>query len=74
MTSALFDFQHLTAEERVQLAEELWESLTDLDDDLPLTRAQAEELDRRLAAYQRDGDPGLPWTEALREIEEDLSR
>ena len=71
MAGALFDFHHLTARERVQLAEELWESLADLEEDLPLTPAQAEELDRRLAAYQRDRDPGAPWAEALQALEDD---
>jgi putative addiction module component (TIGR02574 family) len=27
MTSPIFDFSHLTPEERIQLAEELWDSL-----------------------------------------------
>jgi putative addiction module component (TIGR02574 family) len=70
MASPFFDYKHLTAEERVQLAEELWESLADLDGALPLTRAQEQELDLRLEAYQRDGNPGTPWVEALRDIEE----
>jgi putative addiction module component (TIGR02574 family) len=70
MASPFFDYKHLTAEERVQLAEELWESLADLDGTLPLTRAQEQELDLRLEAYRRDGNPGTPWMEALRDIEE----
>jgi putative addiction module component (TIGR02574 family) len=72
LPGALFDFHHLTARERVQLAKELWESLADQEEDLPLTPAQSEELDRRLAAYQRDRDLGLPWAEeALRALEDD---
>jgi putative addiction module component (TIGR02574 family) len=70
MANALFDFSHLTAEERVQLAEDLWESLGQVKSRLPLTRAQEQELDRRLDAYRQDRDPGTPWEDALREIEE----
>lgn len=70
MASPVFDYKHLTAEERVQLAEELWESLADFQGALPLTRAQEQELDLRLEAYQKDRKPGTPWAEALREIEE----
>lgn len=72
LPGALFDFYHLTARERVQLAKELWESLADQEEARPLTSAQAEELDRRLAAYQLDRDLGLPWAEeALRALEDD---
>jgi len=37
--------------------------------ELSLTPAQERELDRRVAAYHEDGDPGEPWEDALREIE-----
>jgi putative addiction module component (TIGR02574 family) len=37
---------------------------------IPLTAEQAEELDRRLEAYRKDENPGLPWAEVLRKIEE----
>ena len=69
MAKPLFDFSTLSADERVQLAEDLWDSLADLEAKVPLTDAQAEELDRRLEAYRNDGNPGIPWREALRKIE-----
>ena len=69
MANPNFDFRHLTAEERVQLAEDLWDSLSELPEPLPLTATQAEELDRRVEEYRRDGNPGTPWLEALDEIE-----
>lgn len=69
MAKPLFDFSHLTPDERVQLADELWESISDQPEALPLTAAQAEELDRRLEAYREDRDAGVPWREALEEIE-----
>ncbi len=69
MGKTAFDFSHMNAEERVQLAEELWNSLAEMEEAFPLTEAQAEELDRRREAYRQDRDPGMPWAEALREIE-----
>jgi putative addiction module component (TIGR02574 family) len=69
MAQALFDFSRLTPDERIDLAEQLWESLEE-DQMPPLTEAQGKELDRRLAAYREDGDSGRPWRDALREIEE----
>jgi putative addiction module component (TIGR02574 family) len=62
------DIDHLSAEERIQLAEELWNSLLDRPEQIPLTAAQEEELDRRLEAYRKDGAPGEPWREALAKI------
>jgi putative addiction module component (TIGR02574 family) len=70
MANPIFDFHHLTAEERVQLAEDLWDSLAEFPEPLPLTGGQAEELDRRVEEYRRDGNPGTPWAEALDEIEQ----
>lgn len=67
-----FDFSHLTPAERVQLADALWESLADQPEALPLSGAQSEELDRRLEAYRQNPDAGIPWREALEEIEKGL--
>ncbi len=59
------DIQRLSPEERIQLAEDLWDSLLETPEEVSLTAAQAEELDRRLDAYQADRDPGEPWRDAL---------
>jgi len=72
MAKPLFDFSHLTPDERVQLADELWESISDQPEALPLTVAQAEELDRRLEEYRKDPTAGQPWREALDEIEKSV--
>lgn len=58
-----FDFSALSAPDRIRPALALWDSLEPgaVDAALPLTPAQAEDLDRRVAEMKRDGDPGLPW-------------
>ncbi|MBA3444184.1 MAG: addiction module protein [Gemmatimonadales bacterium] len=53
MGSPIFDFSHLTPEERIQLAEELWDSLE--PSAVPLTQELADELRRRSEEYRRDG-------------------
>ena len=68
VSSPIFDFSHLTPEERIQLAEELWDSLE--PSAVPLTPELAAELRRRREEYRRDGDPGHPWREALDDIEQ----
>ena len=72
MSHPKFDFSALSPEERIQLAEDLWDSLDDRPEILPLTDAQARELDRRLEAYRADQDPGQPWEAVLERIEQRL--
>jgi len=62
------DIANLSAEERLRLLEELWESLSATPEAIPLTNAQSEELDRRLDELDRDGPLGIPWEEVLRRI------
>jgi putative addiction module component (TIGR02574 family) len=49
------DIDSLTPAEKLELIGELWDSLE--ADDVPLTQAQKDEIDRRLAA----DEPGVPW-------------
>jgi len=70
MAKPLLDFSHLTPDERIDLAEALWNSLATTPESVSLTVAQEEELDRRLEDYRRDRNPGTPWREALRRIAE----
>jgi putative addiction module component (TIGR02574 family) len=72
MANSPLDFSHLTPTERVQLADELWESLAEEPEAVPLTAVQAEEVDRRLEAYRQNPGVGIPWREALEEIEKSL--
>ena len=67
MATPAFDFSHLSPAERIQLAEDLWDSLP--AEALPLTPAHSEELSRRRDALRQDGLPGQPWREALEDIE-----
>jgi putative addiction module component (TIGR02574 family) len=62
------DIDRLSPAERIQLAEELWNSLHSTPGDVPLTPAQEDELDRRLDAYREDRTPGEPWRDALARI------
>jgi putative addiction module component (TIGR02574 family) len=45
------------------LIEELWDSICESPEDLPLTEAQREELDRRLQAHAAEPDAAKPWPE-----------
>ena len=62
------DIASLTPEERLDLLEELWDSLAATPESIPLTRAQRDELDRRLDDLEREGPVGIPWDEVLDRI------
>jgi len=57
------ELERLTPPERLSLISQLWDSLD--DDELPLTAAQAAELDRRLETLDDDERNGVTW-EALK--------
>ena len=67
MAHPLFDFSHLSPAERIELAEQLWDSLE--PSATAPTEAQVAELRHRRAELEADGDPGEPWEKALDEIE-----
>ena len=72
MGAPAFDFSHLTPEERIQLAADLWDSVAD-STAIPVPAAQAAELRRRVARLERDGARGEPWRDTLARIEQRLT-
>lgn len=60
MRNTEFDFSKLSVAERIQLAEDLWDSIPEAAD-IPLTEAQKAELDRRLEDLEQHPDAGEPW-------------
>jgi putative addiction module component (TIGR02574 family) len=65
---AAIDISTLTVEQRLELLDEIWESLYETPQAIPLTGAQRQELDRRLDEVDRDGPDGIPWDEVLRRL------
>ena len=72
--SRAFDFSKLSVSERIQLAEDLWESITEEGADVPLTDAQKAELDRRLDDLEGNPDAGEPWEVVRARLYERLKR
>jgi putative addiction module component (TIGR02574 family) len=66
MPKSAVDIEQLSPQERLELIERLWDSLS--DDDVPVTEAQRGELDHRLDALDREGPVGVPWEQVLAEI------
>lgn len=59
----------LTAEHRLQLIGEIWDSLSIENTEIP--KSHREELDRRLAAADADPATGRPWEEVRARLRED---
>lgn len=62
----LIDFSHLTPEQRIELAEQLWDSLE--PSTIALSAADVELLRVRRAELARDDDPGEPWRKTIQEL------
>ena len=68
MSKSALNISEMSPEERLRLIEELWDSLNETPETVPLTNAQREELDRRLDDLERSGPEGIPWDQVLRQI------
>ncbi|HVV49652.1 MAG TPA: addiction module protein [Polyangia bacterium] len=63
------DVRQLSRDERLELIEQLWDSLSDEErDSLPLTADQEQELDRRLDALEKEGPVGLSPDELREQV------
>jgi putative addiction module component (TIGR02574 family) len=63
MSTQLADILQLTVAERIQLVEDIWDSIAAVPDALPLTDAQRQELDRRLQAHAQNPAETFTWAE-----------
>jgi len=63
MSTTLSEILQLSIAERIQLAEDIWDSVAAVPEAVVLTDEQREELDRRLAAYARNPEEGIAWHE-----------
>ena len=66
------DWTKLTDAERLQLLDAAWESFQAAPDTLPLTPAQALEVDRRQAEYEDGSMKARSWDVVRDEIRESL--
>jgi len=55
--------ERLGIEERLTLVEEIWDSIAADSAAIPLTQAQRDELDRRIAEHEAKPDDVVSWEE-----------
>jgi putative addiction module component (TIGR02574 family) len=63
MNSQISEILQLSIAERIQLVEDIWDSVAAFPEAIPLTEAQRQELDRRLETYAQNPDDGISWDE-----------
>ena len=66
------NLRELPIDESIRLVEDLWDTIAADRGILPLKAEQREELDRRLDAYEFDGDKGRLAAEAVANIRRKL--
>ncbi len=64
MSTATLNFKELPISERIQLVEDIWDSIAEeTSDTLNLSPEQTAELHRRYAAHLADPSSSIPWSE-----------
>ena len=58
----------MSVEDRPALVQEIWESTALEAERSPLTEAQRQEVDRRLAAHEANPDAATPWEQVEAEV------
>jgi putative addiction module component (TIGR02574 family) len=66
--------KNLSLPERLELLDAVWESIIEEGYDLPLTTAQAEEIDRRVKAHEQNPDDVVDWNTIKTELDSRFGR
>jgi putative addiction module component (TIGR02574 family) len=68
MVKPLIEFRHLSLTERLQLVADIWDSIAEHPEAVPLTATQQAEIERRLAEHRRDPSSAIPWEQVRAEL------
>jgi putative addiction module component (TIGR02574 family) len=60
----------LSVAERIQLIDDLWESVAADSEGIPISEAQLKEARRRLEEHRADPSSAIPWEQLRRELYE----
>lgn len=62
-SNLLSEILDLSVAERIQLVEDVWDSIAAEREELPLTEEDRQQIDRRLADLEANPGIGRPWAE-----------
>ena len=63
------DILNMSISERIQLVEDIWDSIAEIPEAVSLRDTQKRELDRRLDSYHKNPNVGSPWEEVRKRIQ-----
>lgn len=67
-------FNELSIEEKIDYVQSLWDHIAADAETVPLMDWQEKVLDRRLVAFEKDPDAGVPWAELRDRLRSTLAR
>ncbi len=59
----------LNIAERIQLVEDIWDSISTTTQEIDLTEAQKTELDNRLETFQQNPESGATWEQVKQRLQ-----
>lgn len=67
---SISDGMELSVAERIELVEDVWDTISEVPESAKLTQQQRQILDERLEAYHKNPDAGSPWEDVRKKIRE----
>jgi putative addiction module component (TIGR02574 family) len=63
------EIKKLSRDERIALAQDIWDTVAEDNEPTPLSRSQMTELKRRMAAHKKNPDESIPWEVVKAELD-----
>ncbi|MCU7892281.1 MAG: addiction module protein [Candidatus Thiodiazotropha sp. (ex Ustalcina ferruginea)] len=67
-TISAVDIAEMPVEKRIQLVEDLWDSIAELPESVCIPNCHKPELEKRLNAYHDNPQEGSPWIEVKKRV------
>lgn len=71
MNTKVADILELSVAEKIQIVEDIWDSISQNPEELPVSEAEKQELDKRLENYKQNPNEGIEWETLKKHLLED---
>lgn len=61
MNTQVAEIFELSVAEKIQIVEDIWDSIGNAPEELSLSEAEKSELDKRLESYKQNPNEGIEW-------------
>lgn len=68
LAASMAEIKQLRTAERIQLVEDIWDTISAHPEDIRLSEAQTQELDRRLVSYEQNPQMGASWKQVRQRV------